>query len=300
MIKSSERFCQYLDILQATTSYAETSRALQQSEDLIFKWLRASKKAKEAGESPSVFLFAYGEDDEVLYLHEHVKAAITTSIEEIESAARGRARHGVWTVSKFQGKTVYQSNPDYEDPEMRELLGITDPWLRDKNGDRIPEMNWAPPSTDLVMGILAAHSKRYKKQSQVNVDVNARHSGGVLLVGGSAPKTITQQTPLPLPALEIIDEPERPLTDDEPNRIEEPGEDQQEQYEPEPIASPPAPAPAPIVCGDSELIRDLLTRAARKPTDPLRAAPVMAFHPDDTDPRRCGPGTVPAGGVKVS
>src|SRR6266404_5454918 len=85
MIKSTERFIQYLDVLQATTSYAETSRALKQSEDLIFKWLRASKKAKEAGENPSVFLFAYGEDDEVKYLHEHVKAAITTSIEEIES-----------------------------------------------------------------------------------------------------------------------------------------------------------------------------------------------------------------------
>lgn len=299
--KSTERFIAFLDVLQGTCSYAETSRALGQHEATIFRWLAASKKdAAHPEQPPSEFLFAYGECDEVKYLHQHVKDAINTSIEEIESAARGRARHGHYTRSMFQGKTVYKTNPDYDDPELRELLGITDPWERDRNGDRIPEMIWHAPSTDLCLAVLAANSKRYRRQSSINVDVNNRLSGGVMLLNGNQPqaKTITHSAPLPM--LEILESAEPApvahaeadaeyIEADEPSAVA-------------PVQPPSGPNPNIKRGGLTDLERDLLARAQMKPDDPKRAAPVGVNlnNRDDYDAKRTGAGHVAPGGVRVS
>jgi hypothetical protein len=302
--KSVETFTAYLDIMQGDPIYANASRALGLHEASIFRWLKRSRVDAEHPEQPSEFCFEYA--GETKFFHQHMRDCITASVERIEQAARSRAEHGHYSVSMFQGRTVYKSNPDYEDTEIRELLGITDPWLRDANGDRIPELIWHAPSTDLVAMILQAHSKKYRKQSQVNVDVNNRHSGGVMIVGGSQPKTIAQKTPLPV--LEIIRdeiEQERPLTgDNEPEQIE--GSDGEQQApETEPVAEQPTlTAPRPVTSHGplSPLQRDLLARAAMASNDPNRAAPTKPYQRDGDDysKARTGPGHVPAGGVKVS
>jgi hypothetical protein len=303
--KSTERFIAFLDILQGTTSYAETSRALGQNPTTIWRWLAASKKDAEHPEQPSEYKFAYGEGDEIKYLHQHVRDAVNMSIEEIESAARGRARSGHYTKSMFQGRVIYQTNPNYDDPEMRELLGITDPWLRDRNGDRIPELVWHAPSTDLVQMILQAHSKKYRRQSQVNVDVNNRLSGGVMLLNGNQPAARIASQSAPLPMVEILEsaEPE-PVA-----RASEADAEDVEAEEPAAVAPvqpapPPNTGPNPAVrrSGLSDLERDLLARSQMKPDDPQRAAPVGVNlnNRDDYDSKRTGAGIVPPNGVRVS
>src|SRR5260370_3163029 len=87
------------------------------------------------------------------------------------------------------------------DPDVRELLGYKDCWLRDKNGDRIPELIWHAPSTDLVQTILQAHSKKYRRQTSISMDVNNRVSGGEMIVGRhhpTAPSSTTHPAPFPL------------------------------------------------------------------------------------------------------
>jgi hypothetical protein len=302
--KSVERFVAFLDVLQGTCSYAETSRALGQHETTIFRWLAASKKDAEHPEQLSEYRFVYGEADEEKYLHQHVRAAVNTSIEEIESSARGRARSGHYTKSMFQGKTVYQTNPDYDDPE---LLGITDPWLRDKNGDRIPELVWHAPSTDLVAMILAAHSKRYRRQSQVNVDVNNRLSGGVMLLNGSQPAARIATQSAPLPMVEILEsaEPEPIARTNEPD-AEDVDAEEPAAVVPAAVAQvqPPSTGPNPATrrSGLSDLERDLLARAQMPVGDPKRAAPVGVNlnNRDDYDNKRTGAGIVPPNGVRVS
>ena len=315
--KSPVHFAAYLDVLQGTCSYSETSRALGQSESTIYRWLSDSKRAATHPEEPSEFFFAYGEVGEAKWLHEHVRDCITTSIEEIESAARGRARYGTWTVAKFQGKTVYQTDPDLEQ------LGFTGPeaYKRDAiTGEPLPELVWTPPSTDLVQMVLQAHSKKYRRQSSISMDVNNRVSGGVMILGGNRPavQNITQQTP-PLPILEVIDEAEA-----EPARTEEPqpfddAEGDEEQaaptlashgaqpataapVQPRPSALPgPASAQGPL----TELQRDLLSRLKAAPGTPERMAPPPRVSPrnaDDYSKARTGAGPDPAtlGGHKMA
>lgn len=292
MKKSTDRFIAYLDILHGTVSYGETSRLLGQAESTIYRWIAQSKKDAEQPERPSEFSFAYGEGNEIKYLHQHIKDAINMSIEEIESAARGRARHGVWTVSKFQGRTVWRVDPELEamDPEVRAILGYKDCLLRDENGQPVPELNWTPPSTDLTLALLSAYSRRFRRTSQVNVDVRNQVSGGVMLLNGNAPqaKTITHQAALPL--VEILEsaEPE-PVAhagdadaDIEDVETDEPAADGEEvEAAEEPVAVAPVPPPStgpnPAVRRDglSALQKDLLARAQMKSDDPNRwAAPV--------------------------
>ena len=268
--KSPEHFAAYLDVLQGTCSYAETSRALGQSESTIYRWLSDSKKAGAHPEEPSEFLFAYGEDGEAKWFHQHVKDCITTSIEEIEAAARGRARYGTWTIAKFQGRTVFQIDPDLEQ------LGFTGPeaYKRDAvTGEPLPELVWTPPSTDLVQMILQAHSKKYRRQSSISMDVNNRVSGGVMIIGGNKPavQNITHQAPLPL--LEIIEEADaEPLRTEQSQPFDDAEGDEEQAAaacEPAPVQRQPSAASRPL----TELQRDLLNRVKAGPGSAERMAP---------------------------
>jgi hypothetical protein len=163
---------------------------------------------------------------------------------------------------------------------LRELLGITDPWLRDKNGDRIPELVWHAPSTDLVAMILAAHSKKYRRQSQVHVDIDQKLSGGVMLLnGGNAAqaKSVTHQAPLPM--VEILEsaEPEPVERVSEPDAQDVDAAEESAAEEVAPPVPPPLPStgPNPAVRRDglSALQKDLLARAQMKSDDPNRAVP---------------------------
>lgn len=307
--KSPERFRQYVRLLSARVSYVDTSRAMGDDPGMIFHWLSESRAAAERGDDPSIYFFEYNEGEGFKWLHEHLRSCITQNIEAIEAQARARALHGTYTEAKFQGRTVYKINPDLE------MLGFegAEAYERDANGKPIPELVWVPPSTDLVLGILAAHSKRYRKQSSVNVNMNSRVTGGVMVIEPKRPAQIAA----PLPILEIIDqEPERTPTDerapmDEAELAELLGDDEytvsdtmpdapapaaaadftplpMREPEPEPervIREPtppmyaPTPLAAPLTQAErsgrplSALERDLLSRARGTPEQ--RAAPIM-------------------------
>src|SRR6267378_7997857 len=140
MKKSVDNFSAYLDVLQGTLKYAEASRALGLHPSTIFHWLKQSKAAAQNPAQPSEFLFEYA--DELAWLHEHVRAVITISVEEIEAAARGRALHGHTSIARFQGKTVWAENPDTIglDDETLKLCGYKDRLLRDSVGRPVPEI----------------------------------------------------------------------------------------------------------------------------------------------------------------
>jgi hypothetical protein len=128
--------------------------------------------------------------------------------------------------------------------------------------------------------VLQAHSKKYRRQTSISMDVNQRHSGGVMVLSGNPPAQQTITHPAPLPVLEILDaeSEKRPRDDAEPS-ADEP--DANEQHEAEPVAaSPPAEPPTPSAPSPatshgplSPLVADLLRRAAMKPDDPERSAP---------------------------
>jgi hypothetical protein len=212
-------FRDYLRVLGATVSYVEAARHLNISEDWVYKNLSASKAASATPELPSVFLFEAEEGDgEARWFHDHVRSAVSNSIEAIEAAARSRALHGTYTTAKFQGKTVFKEDPMLIgiDDDLLEMLGYKDRLMRDERGRPVPEQVWTPPSTDLVLGILAAHSKRYRKQSSITMDVNARMSGGVQVIGSKPAPQISAPLPLVEIVQDAIAEPERASTDEEP------------------------------------------------------------------------------------
>jgi len=320
--KSPEYLSNYLRVLSEVLSYAEASRVMGADQSLVYRHIAESKAASANPDEPSVFLLEY--EGETKWFHEFVRGVVTQSIEAIEAAARSRALYGTFTTAKFQGKTVYRDDPDLIglDDEMLDFLGYKDRLLRDENGRPVPEMIWTPPSTDLVAMILQAHSKKYRKQSSITMDVNNRISGGVMIVGGNkpAPQTISA----PLPVLEIIEaaEPEPALTD-EPVPADDADEATEIDEEftpstPEPVAPeerviseapPPAeytppPQTGPLAPTNVErsgrsltpLELDLLRRV-RGPVE-QRSAPISS-KTYISAPDNIGPGRVPDGGKRV-
>jgi hypothetical protein len=207
MRKSPELFCQFLDVLSGALSYAKTARTLRIPERNIYTWVSASRASKEA-KLENEFLFEW--QGETNYFHVHIKACVSASVEEIEAAARCRARDGVWMPALYRGQTIFKRDPALIGrPDLVELLGLPDDLLRDPmTGEPQPEMIWTPPSTDLVQLILQSHTNKYKRQSTSNVtlDINSRHSGGVMIAGQVG---VSAALPAPPPMLEIVqtDEP---------------------------------------------------------------------------------------------
>jgi hypothetical protein len=257
--KSPEFLTEYVRILNEVVSYADCNRRLGMAESTVFVWLRASKAAAERKDDPSEWLLEI--DGEKRYFHQFCRQASVNAVENIAANAIVRARDGVWTEAKFQGNTVYRLNPDWIDESMRYLLGLTDAdkYLR-VNGRLVPELVYTPPSTDLTAFILAANSKRYRKQSSVTVD--ARVSGGGVFRWESEKPKVAAPIPVEMiedaskfaPAelavfAEITDEPERPLTDEIAATDTDPDEPPAvpvDEPEPEP-ATPTPPATGPVI-----------------------------------------------------
>ena len=271
MKRSPEMFRALITLLDANPNYLEASRALRVSERLPFIWLQASKAAAAAGETESEFLFKLDPDDAdeaPRWLHEHARDAISISIEQIEAAARHRARDGVWSRAKWQGRDVYKLC----DPALADLLG--DEYERDAKGNRIPEMIWTPPATDLVLGVLAAHARRYKKLAggtTVNVNANAQ-SNGVLVIGKPKPAA-------PLPILEVV----QPV-DDAEAIAEMLGEDLPDVPDDEPELSPAGVA---VVDRTAIAAQKFIPPGFRSEWDKLVAK--GAIKPDETVIREASP-----------
>lgn len=283
---SPEFFRQYLGVLEETISYVEASRAMRLNQGTIFMWINRSKReAKDGIEGTAFFFERENGDGEPRWLHEHVRAAVSVTVESIEAAARSRALYGVQVPAMYQGHATYRLNPDYEDEGLRELLGLTenDKYLRDPvTGERVPEMVWQPPSTDLVLGILAAHTNRYKKQSKVDIDMRASVTGGVLIANSTPTPPAPPQVPpppVPLPVLEVLGE-----SIEDANFSEETSKDVTDTppIEDEDFSTPPVlpPKPEVVIRGPappqyqpsasgarSALVDDLLKRLRGDPSE---------------------------------
>lgn len=246
-MKSPEFFRdEYLPMLYRTVSYVQTARALGIDVSSVYVWLRESKAAMKRGDDPSDFLFEF-QGEGPRYFHQWAKQANSACISDIEANARMRARDGYYRVCRFQGRTVYQIDPDLEE------LGFDGPeaYRRDPvTRQPLPEMEWIPPSTDLVIAILQAKSESYKRRSSVDVNMNGRVSLGVTTVGGPPQRA---QIAAPLPMVEIVQraEPEPNLTTTGTDGNDGPDAPAPAQTEPIRDASPGmiqfAPGPNPAI-----------------------------------------------------
>lgn len=285
-------FRDYLRVLGACVSYAETARRLNLSDAWIFKCLAASKAASGMPEVPSVFLFEEEEgDNEPRWFHDHVRSAISNSIEAIEAAARSRALHGTLSPALYKGVVQYQLDPakiGFDDATLEMIYSSTDRYLRDAKGFPLVQMVKTEPSTDLVLGILGAHSKRYRK-ANAGTTVNVSSQSGVQVIERRKP-----ELPAPLPVLENVtqadfaevadgppsDEPDLTVTGTDPNEPPvSPAPLPEDRVEPVTIREPTPPqyasAPAPILTPRRSLSSDELALLARLPVDnsTVRAAP---------------------------
>jgi hypothetical protein len=204
-LKNREFLREYIRVLNDVCSYADAARVLKMDQSTIFVWLRQSKAAAEAKENPSPWLISV--DGEERYFHQHCRRAGDNTTEHIEANAKKRARDGFWVPSMFQGRRVPARDPKLIGRQwLIDMLGLDDDLLRDKAGNVIFEMQYVPPATDLAMGLLAANSKKYRKQS--SVDVNMRGGGVVVVPMRAEPAKVAA----PLPILEIV----QSVTDEEP------------------------------------------------------------------------------------
>lgn len=282
-------FRDYLRVLGACVSYAEAARRLNVSENWVYKCLAASKAASAMPEVPSVFLFEEEEGDgEPRWFHDHVRAAISNSIEAIEAAARSRALHGTFTVAQYKGQTVYKIDPaliSFSDQDL-EAYGFPDRYLR-VDGKLQPEMIWTPPRADEVAFILAGHSKRYRKVGNGGTTVNVNAQGGGVAV---IPRSRPAELPAPLPVLKNVTQgdfaevddglPDLTVTNTDPNEPPDvPPPQPDDRVEPVMIREPTPPQyasePAPILTPRRSLSSDELALLARLPADNsgVRAAP---------------------------
>jgi len=210
-LKSPEFLREYIRVLNDVCAYADAARVLKMDQSTIFVWLRQSKLAAERKDNPSEWLVSV--DGEERYFHQHCRRAGDNTTEHIEANAKKRARDGFWVPSMFQGRRVPARDPKLIGRQwLIDMLGLDDDLLRDKAGNVIFEMQYIPPATDLAMGLLAANSKKYRKQS--TVDVNMRGGGVVVVPMRAEPAKVAA----PLPILEIVQsvETERVPVDEEP------------------------------------------------------------------------------------
>jgi hypothetical protein len=209
---------EYLPTLSRLVSYTQTARALGLGEAIVYVWLRESKAAAKLGDDKSVYFFEY-QGEGPRYFHQWVKLVHRASIEDIEANARARARDGYWRPCRFQGKTVWRDDPKiagYDDKTL-DMLGYPDRLLR-INGELQPEMEWIPAGTDLVIAVLQSNSETYRRRSSIDMNVNQRVSGGLMVVGGPRPPALpmVQVIEQAEPALDDILGPE-PVASDEPD-----------------------------------------------------------------------------------
>jgi hypothetical protein len=300
--KRPEMMNKVVDCVQEHVEFTKAARAAGISEPTLWRWLADSRRAKKENfGQPSPFLFE--RDGETDYLHEFIKRCIRENIEAIESGARSRAMNGTWVPATYRGETIWKKDPFLVGrPDLIDLLGVPDDLFRDENGMPQPEVTWQPPSTDLVAMVLAAHSRKYRKQSKLDVDINMRAAvaGGVMVVG-----TQQRQVAAPLPEVEYLPTEAQPVEAVGIDDIvgPEPAPPLEEEQllggdETAPVAdvTPAQPGPNPAVkrTGLSALEQSLLTELNARPR-PAPAAPVTNYVSEDDDLRRTGRGPKPTG-----
>jgi hypothetical protein len=267
--KSPEFFREYIAVMSEVVSHAAVCRRLGLQRTTPMVWLRKSKEAAERKDDPSEWIIEI--DGTKQFFHKWCQQATRNAIEEGAANAIVRFRDGIWKERSFQGHVCYRLNPDYIDVGMRNLLGLTeeDMYLKDAKGNLVPEMEHVHTPGDFTAFMLGAwQPKRYGKKSSIDMNVNARVSGGVMVIGGPKPTQIAA----PLPVLEIVqqDEPDFGLAvsdtdpdalpiapvpnddDDEPAPVPTPV-DPSRIAEPTPLEYAPGPNPAVVRGGNRPL-----------------------------------------------
>lgn len=247
----------FVRIFSETGSYSATARRLKLgSRATVYRWLEASSAAEEAEDTSSEFFFQYeGVED---YLHNHARMTLDAAVEDVEAGLIRMASEGYYRKAMYHGQTVYKLDPALigMDDETFKMLGYEerDRYLKDENGNLVPEMEHIAPTVERQLAVLAAHSEKWKKHSRV--DVNTSVQGGVMVVHGigqQAQKALPPQQEKPLPMIEVLPDAvlEQVVEDAEAEEIAQPVEIE----EPEQMA----PAPAPVTRVSPE---------ARKATNP--------------------------------
>lgn len=240
---------------------------------------------------------------------EAVRASTRSVAFEVQENFRYRLLRGTDEIARFQGKTVYKRDPalDHLSDQDLEDLGITTRYLRDANGEFIPEMIHHEPS---VHGVLAFLAAEFPKQwgNKSTVEINQRSTGVQVVKHQFAPKPSLPPVQEVAPVAAI----EPPIIDVESDDLadllgEEPIANHAETV---PVAQPAPPVVEPVSAPPSqpekvsELTRDLLDRLARRPgaerAAPIISSPIFRPEADDLDQRRIGAGSgPPPGAVKV-
>ncbi|SRR5579871_6552461 len=259
--KSPEMFRQYLDVLGRVIVMNKATRIVGIGEDTPRSWETQSRRDEALKVAGSIYYFEHaGVTD---WFHRHTRRAISRSIEDIEAAARDRALNGVWQPAMYKGQTVYKRDPELIGrPDLVELLGLPDDLLRDPvTGLPQPELVWTPPATDLVLGVLAANSNRYKRQSRIELD--ARVSGGVVHAVAQSPKMV-DTAPAPAPAIAApVPQIEDAEFSEEPSDVTDTAP---LEYDPPDVISEPVPEPEPERVIRSETPQDWQPSAPRSLT----------------------------------
>jgi hypothetical protein len=246
-MRDVESFTEFLDAYSEIDTQSGAARAIGRAISTSERWLKQSRReAMDKPDGPSLYRFAY-RDLGTAYLHEHLKAIRKALIGEIERSMLVRARSGDYAFTLYQGRR--QPRLDYD---LAELLGLPaeQVLMRDRDGNVVFEMEYRPPSNELIAMALQANHKAYQKR----LAVEHNHQGGVMIAHSIA----TPRVALPPQPVQVIEDatvaeagiyedilgPE--LAADDPERA---------APEPEPTA-----APAPV----SDLQRDLLERARQK------------------------------------
>jgi hypothetical protein len=299
-------------LIDGITDYgtiANSCRVHGVSNGAFFNWCKLSKS--EGGDE-----FRVSIGDEPMLFHEAVQMAQRQVSFEILENYRYRMLHGRDEVARFQGKTVYRRDPALDHLSDQDLadLGITTRYLRDANGQFIPEVIHHEPSVQGVLAFLAAEFPR-QWGAKSTVEINQR-STGVQVVKHQfaskqslAPVQVIAPTP-PVVAIEAPIDGDTTIVDVEPDDLSDILGEAPESAESvaaipppaEPAAATPPPAePAKVI---SSLQRDLLARLAQRPGANRAPAVVMPNvgrpEADDLDSRRVGSSFVPpSGAVKM-
>ncbi|UGX93687.1 hypothetical protein G6321_00050295 [Bradyrhizobium barranii subsp. barranii] len=293
--RSPEFFAELVAAIAQTGSIAAAAKACRCSVSSVWGWLSSSAKGEPG--------FDVDWMGETVPLHQAVKQAQRLVSAAILDRFRSRLLHGTDEVARFQGRTVFRRDPalDHLDDKSLEQLGITTRYLKDAEGNFIPEMIHHEPPVQGVLALLAAEfPKVWGAKSTVEIN---QKSSGVKIVrhGYDQPKA-----PVPVEVVQEAPALAPPSVDDDLSDLL--GEES-EPVEPEPEAIElPVPEPQPVIqaepeppppTGLTELQRELLSRLKAGPGS-TRSAPVRPTGgAADNFEDGVGPGQPRPGGVKV-
>lgn len=118
---------------------------------------------------------------------QHLLDALDCSVEHIESELRSSSLLGKWVPVFHHGAQCWKEDERLVamDPALREMLGYTDLYERDEQGNRVPLLQFVPASIDGIIKVLSSYSETYADKRHIKMDMNANL--GVTVIGKVRP-----------------------------------------------------------------------------------------------------------------